>query len=66
LFPSGGLFIRELPALAFHGINRDSAGNYQLNDEESTGGMVIPPGIAISLTRNLEEEGLFSRKLPAQ
>jgi hypothetical protein len=30
-------FVRGLPTLAFHGINSDSAGNYQLIDEECTG-----------------------------
>jgi hypothetical protein len=34
---SGGFFVRGLPTLALHGINSDSAGNYQLIDEESTG-----------------------------
>jgi hypothetical protein len=37
LLASGGFFIRELPTLSLHGINSDSAGNYQLIDEESTG-----------------------------
>jgi hypothetical protein len=26
----------DVPTLALHGINRESAGNYQLIDEEST------------------------------
>jgi hypothetical protein len=30
-------FVRGLPTLAFHGINSDSAGKYQLIDEECTG-----------------------------
>jgi hypothetical protein len=29
---------RELPTLALHGINGESAGNYHLINEESTGG----------------------------
>jgi hypothetical protein len=33
----GGFFIHGLPTLALHGINSDSAGNYQLIDKESTG-----------------------------
>jgi hypothetical protein len=37
LLPSGGFFVRGLSSLALHGINSDSAGNYQLIDEESTG-----------------------------
>jgi hypothetical protein len=36
LLPSGGFFVRGLPTLALHGINSDSAGNYQLIDQEST------------------------------
>jgi hypothetical protein len=43
-----GFFIRGLPTLPFHGINSDSAGNYQLIDQESTGRMVFPPGITSS------------------
>jgi hypothetical protein len=34
-----------------------SAGNFQLTDEESTGGIYIPPIINSSWTRNLQEEG---------
>jgi hypothetical protein len=55
-------FVHGLPTLAFHEINSDSAGNYQLIDEEctgrissadcqhshSTGYMVILPGITSS------------------
>jgi hypothetical protein len=37
LLPSRGFFVRGLPTLALHGINSDSAGNYQLIDAESTG-----------------------------
>jgi hypothetical protein len=37
-------------------INSDSARNYQLIDEESTGRMVFPPGITSSGRRNLPEE----------
>jgi hypothetical protein len=62
LLPSGGFFVHGLQTLALHGINRDSAGNYQLIDEESTrrilsadcqyspstGKIVIPPGITSS------------------
>jgi hypothetical protein len=35
-------------------------------DKEQTGGMVIPPGITSSWTRNPTEECLFHRELPAQ
>jgi hypothetical protein len=56
LLPSGGFFIRGLPTLTLHGISRDSVGNYQLIDEESTGRTVFPPGIASSGTRNPPEE----------
>jgi hypothetical protein len=45
-----------VPTLALHGINGVSGGNYHLMDEESTGGMVMPPGIASSWTRNPPEE----------
>jgi hypothetical protein len=45
-----------LPTLAFHGINSDSAGNYQLIDVESTVRMGFPPGITTSWTRNPPEE----------
>jgi hypothetical protein len=37
LLPSGGFFICRLPTLVLHGINSDSARNYQLIDKESTG-----------------------------
>jgi hypothetical protein len=37
--------VRGLPTLAFHGINSDSAENYQLIDIESTVRMGFPPGI---------------------
>jgi hypothetical protein len=37
LLPSRGFFVRGLPTLALHGINSDSAGNYRLIDEKSTG-----------------------------
>jgi hypothetical protein len=49
-------FVRRLPTLAFHGINRDSARNYQLIDVESTVRMGFPPGITSSGTRNPPEE----------
>jgi hypothetical protein len=39
---------RDVPTLALRGINRDSVGNYHLMDKESTGIMVIPPGITRS------------------
>jgi hypothetical protein len=55
-----------MPTLALHEKNGDSAGNYHLFDEESTGGMVIPPGIACSWTRNPAEEFLFHWELTAQ
>jgi hypothetical protein len=44
LLLSGGLLKRDVPTLTLHGINGDSAGNYNLIDEESTGGMIIPAG----------------------
>jgi hypothetical protein len=58
-----------------YGLNGYSAGNYQLKDEESTGGMVIPPGITSSWTkyppgitsswtRNPLGEWLFRRESP--
>jgi hypothetical protein len=37
LLPSEGVFVHGLPTLALYGIKSDSAGNYQLKDEESTG-----------------------------
>jgi hypothetical protein len=55
LLPSGGLLERDVPTLALHGINGDSAKNYHLMDEESTGGIVIPPEITRSLAMNLTE-----------
>jgi hypothetical protein len=45
LLPCGGFFISELPTLAIHWINGDSAVNFHLMNEESTGGMVVPRGI---------------------
>jgi hypothetical protein len=36
LLPSGGLLESDLPTLALHRINGESAGNYHLRDEEST------------------------------
>jgi hypothetical protein len=33
-----------------------SAGNYQIIDEESTGGKVIPPGVTILWMRNPLDE----------
>jgi hypothetical protein len=36
--PSGGRLESDAPTLALHRINRESAGNYQLIDEESTRG----------------------------
>jgi hypothetical protein len=56
LFQSGRFFILNLLPLALHGINCDSAGNYYLMDEESTGGIIIPPGITSSGTQNPPEE----------
>jgi hypothetical protein len=46
-----------MPTLAFHGINSDSEGNYQLIDVESTVRMGFLPGITRSGTRNPLEEG---------
>jgi hypothetical protein len=34
LFPTGGFFIQDVPKLALHEMNGDSAGNYHLMDEE--------------------------------
>jgi hypothetical protein len=56
LLPFGGFFFRGLPTLALHGINSDSAGNYQLKDVESTLRMGFPPGTTSSGTRNPPEE----------
>jgi hypothetical protein len=50
-------FVHRLPTLAFHRINSDSAGNYELIDVESTVRMGFLPGITISGTRNPPEEG---------
>jgi hypothetical protein len=47
-------------------INRDSDWNYHLIDDESTGGMDVPPGISSSGKRNPSEGCLFRRELPAQ
>jgi hypothetical protein len=38
LLPSGGSLKCDVPTLALHGINRESAVNYQLIYEESTRG----------------------------
>jgi hypothetical protein len=62
----GGFFVRNAPKLALSGINGDSAGKTHLMDEESTGGMLILPGIANSPTRNPPKKCLFRRELPAQ
>jgi hypothetical protein len=48
--------VRRLPTLAFHGINSDSAGNYQQVGVESTVKMDFLPGITSSRTRNPPEE----------
>jgi hypothetical protein len=53
LLPSGGFFNRDVSLLALHSIN---ARNYHLMDNESTKGMVIPPGITSSGTRTLPDE----------
>jgi hypothetical protein len=66
LLPSEGFFVRELPTLDLYSINGDSAGNYHLMNEESTGGMVIPLGTTVSLTRNPPEEWLFRREFSGQ
>jgi hypothetical protein len=61
------LFNYRTPAVrGKKGINEDSTGNYNQMDEESTGGMVIPPGITSSWTRNVLEELLFRGDLRAQ
>jgi hypothetical protein len=41
LLPSRGFFVSDLPTLALHGVNCDSASNYHLMDKEATRGMVI-------------------------
>jgi hypothetical protein len=56
LLPSGGFFVRGLPTLSLYGINSDSAGNYQLIDEESAERMGFPPAITSSGTINPPEE----------
>jgi hypothetical protein len=56
LLPSGGFFFCELPTLALHKINNDSARKYHLMDKESTVGMVIPPRITSLGLRNPHEE----------
>jgi hypothetical protein len=61
LLPSGGFFVCGLPTLVFHGINSDSAGNYQLIDVESTVRMGFLPGITSSGTRNPSQEADFIR-----
>jgi hypothetical protein len=47
-------FVCGLPT--FHGINSNSAGNYQLMDVEATVRMGFPPGITSSGTRIPPEE----------
>jgi hypothetical protein len=47
---------KDPSTLALHGINSDSAANYQLKDVESTVRMGFPPGITSSWTRNPPEE----------
>jgi hypothetical protein len=42
LLPSGGSIECDVPTLALHRINRESAGNYQFIDEESTQGRGFP------------------------
>jgi hypothetical protein len=56
LLPSGGFFVCGLPTLALHGINSDSAGNYQLIDLESTIRMGFLPGITSLGTINPPKE----------
>jgi hypothetical protein len=51
-------------AVKTNGKNCYSAGNYQLMDEGSTRGMVIPTGIASSLARNPPDKW-DSARLPA-
>jgi hypothetical protein len=61
------LFRQELPAHGW-GIlwrNGNSARNYQLTDEEFSGGMIIPPGTTSSRMRNSLEERLFRQEPPA-
>jgi hypothetical protein len=52
------LFLCELPAYGggIHRRNAYSARNYYLIDEESTGGMLIPPGFTISWMRDPPED----------
>jgi hypothetical protein len=54
-------FVSELPTLALHGINSESAGNYPLIDVESTERMGFPPEITSSGTINPPEEGDSTR-----
>jgi hypothetical protein len=66
LLTSGRFFVRDVPTLALRRINGDSAGNYHLMDEETTGGIVIPTIITSSIMKNQPEECLFRWELPAQ
>jgi hypothetical protein len=56
LLSSGGFSFCGLPTLALHGINSDSAGNYQLVDMESTLRMGFMQGITTAETRNPPEK----------
>jgi hypothetical protein len=56
LSQSGGVFVCELPTLAFHGINGDSSGNYPLIDEEFSLERVNLPRITSSGMMNPPEE----------
>jgi hypothetical protein len=65
LLPSGGFFVSGLPTLAFHGINSDSAGNYQLIDMESTVRMGFPQGITQLRDKKSTRGRGFQREIPA-
>jgi hypothetical protein len=51
LLPSGGSLECDVPTLALHGINRESAGNYQLIDKESTRGRGFHQELQVHLLR---------------
>jgi hypothetical protein len=48
--PPGGSFVCDVPTLALHAINVESAGNYQFIDKESSRGRDIA-GITSFLTQ---------------
>jgi hypothetical protein len=54
--PAGRFFVPDVPTLALHGLNSNSAGIYQILDKELSGRMFILPGISSSEKRNPLEE----------